>query len=383
MCANNQGAIYTWTIGAADKLMRRPYRCCSWRHEGACARREAAITFARIKEAMGRGGFSPDGWVFMVLTLDRDGYESGQAWPDVQTAFRSLSVMSRNFMARVRRLCERNGWRSPGSDWVATVEAHRSGWPHVNFVMYAPELAAELELERRHVRKREAHRIRELRRRGARRFQIRKEMRAAERNSVLLYGELLAAAQSTGWGFQSTAEQARSPDALAGYVVKLAGEQGATAGEIAKLTQLPTNAEGKFRRLRSGKGFLPPRHRDETITGTMVRRELDVARSAYGAVPLHEVKDPELARMVERCAQIEEDRMGREAHARAQARELGIPYAMIAPPPVESIRIIGENFEVCGASISIEGERGYTTDREGFLKWSEPRDVREGEPPPW
>jgi len=127
MCCNGHGALYTWTVGACDRVMRRPYRCVSWRHAGPCARREAAITFARIKEAVERPEFDPSGWVFVVLTLDRNGFFGGKPLHDVQAAFRELSRLSRNFLARVRRLCERNGWTNPGSHWVATVEAHRSG----------------------------------------------------------------------------------------------------------------------------------------------------------------------------------------------------------------------------------------------------------------
>jgi hypothetical protein len=319
------------------------------------------VTFARIQEAMTREGYKPDGWVFVVLTLDRDGFYSGKPWPNVQEAFKALSAMSRNFMARVRRLCERNGWRSPGSDWVATVETHRSGWPHVNFVMYAPELARELEDERQ----------RNLARGCSRRA------------SILLDGELRASALSTGWGPQSTAEQARSKDALAGYIVKLAGQLEATTGELAKLTQVPTNAEGKFRRLRSGKGFLPPRRKSENVTGTMLRRVLDPQRSAFGAITLHEVKDPERAKVIACCAAIEEDRMRREALAQQSAQETGLPYSQLAPPIIESYRVIGENFEVQGEALTIDGERGYSVDAEGFVSWAPDRteDPCDPEPP--
>jgi hypothetical protein len=364
LCRSNQGAIYWWNKETPDRIYRRPYRCCSWRCVGPCARREAAVTFARIQEAMGAESFDHEGWVFLVLTLDRDGHYSGEAWPDVQTAFRTLSKMSRNFMARVRRLCERNGWRSPGSDWVATVEQHKSGWPHVNLVMYAPEMARALAAER----------ARYLLHNGWA-SATKNGKKRLERQAALVDGDLWAAAVSTGWGVQSTAEQARSRDALAGYMVKIAGKLDQVAGEVAKKTQSPSNAEGKFRRLRSGKGFLPERRKRGGVDGTMVRRELDPQRSAFGAVPLHEVKDPERAKRAAMCAAIEEDRMRREALAQQAAVATGLPYAQIAPPVIESYRIVGENFEVQGAAVTIEGERGYAVDADGFVKWSEPRDV--------
>jgi hypothetical protein len=102
-------------------MMRTVYRCSSWRHAGDCARHEAAVTFARIKEAV--ANYAPGGWVLMVLTLDRDGYYSGSAWHDEQVAYRELSRMSRNFLARVRREYE----GEPASAWAAVVEAHRPG----------------------------------------------------------------------------------------------------------------------------------------------------------------------------------------------------------------------------------------------------------------
>ena len=74
-------------------------------------------------------------------------------------------------------------------------------------------------------------------------------------------------------GLESTAERARSGDSVASYIVKLAGEGGSTAGELAKLSQAPMTAPERFRRLRSGKRFLPPRRgTKEGVTGTLIRR---------------------------------------------------------------------------------------------------------------
>ena len=351
LCQSGQGAIYTWTKENALSVVRRPYKCCSWRHEGPCARREAAVTFARIQEAMNRPGFDAEGWVFAVLTLDREGYYSGAPWRDVQQAFRALSRMTSVFLARVRRLCKRNGWRILKNEWVATVEQHKSGWPHVNIVMYAPELARELAAQR----------------------ELNLSRGQTPRGAILLEGELRAAAVSAGWGHASTAEQARSKGALAGYIVKIAGKHDEVTGELAKLTQTPTNAEGKFRRLRSGKGFLPPRRKNENITGTMMRRTVDPQRSAYGAMPLHTIKNPELVRMAEKCMHFEEDRMAREAEARRCAEAFRLPYAQLAPPAVEVYRIVGANFEVQGEALTIDGEQGYSVDADGFVKFSPSR----------
>lgn len=206
-----------------------------------------------------------DGWVFLVLTLDRGGYYSGERpWADTGAAYADLSRLSRNFLARLNRWQVRRGWTETGSRWVSTVEAHRSGWPHVNFLIYSPELARELEVDRA----------------------AREQSGERGRDLVLLRGELLDLAtrplegakvtqQRQMWGVQSTAEAARHHGSVASYIVKLAELAGDTSGELAKLTQAPMNAPARFRRLRAGKGFLPPRHRDPAITGTMVKRTYD------------------------------------------------------------------------------------------------------------
>ena len=237
--------VWTWKRNSPHVKTRVAYSCNSWRCD-VCRRHEAAVTFARIREATRRNEYHPCGWVMLVLTLDRDGYYSGKAWVDTEQAYRELSRMSRNFLARMRRAYD----GEPGSSWVGVVEAHRSGWPHMNLLLYAPRLAAELE----------RHRV------------ARIEAGGTERESILLAGDLLEAATATGWGVQSTGEVAHSTDSVAGYIVKLAGEADATNGELAKITQAPTNAPERFRRLRSGKGFLPPRRTNPHVTGVLVRR---------------------------------------------------------------------------------------------------------------
>ena len=236
--------VWTWKRDAPLVQTRVPYSCQSWRCP-VCARHEAAVTFARIREATSRKEYAADGWVFFVLTLDRDGYYTGKPWLDVNDAYRSLSTMSRKLLKRLRR-----NWSEPCDAWIAVVEAHKSGWPHVNLMLYAPELARELSAEK------------------SRRLDAGEDARRA----TLLHGDLLEHAMACGWGRQSVAEAARDKEALASYIVKLAGTHDDSVGELAKITQAPTNAPKKFRRLRSAKGFLPPRHKNPNITGALVRR---------------------------------------------------------------------------------------------------------------
>ena len=237
-------AVWTWKRSAPEVQTRVPYSCGSWRCP-VCCRHEAAVTFARIQEATARPDYAADGWVFCVLTIDRNGYYGGRLWFDVNEAYRSLGGMMERLLKRLRR-----AWGEPLRAWCAVVEAHRSGWPHVNLMLYAPELAAHL--------------------RSAKQAHL--AAGATERESTLLEGDLLEHAEACGWGRQSTAEAARDKNAIAGYIVKLAGQHEASAGELAKITQAPTNAPERFRRLRSAKGFLPPRRTNPEITGALVRR---------------------------------------------------------------------------------------------------------------
>jgi hypothetical protein len=278
------------------------------------------VTFARIRDAF--APLEPGGTVFMVLTLDRDGYYSGKPWQSTAHAFRELSRMSRMLLKRLNRMCRVRGWRPIGNRWVSTVEAHRSGWPHVNFVLHCPELAIELERDRSE----------------------KKSRGMSDRQASLLDGEILRHALEAGYGLQSTAERGRDVAALAGYITKLAGEAGALASEVAKLTQLPMNAPVRFRRLRAGKGFLPPRHRNPDVTGTLVRRRRELDGSVL-VLPLQDVK-PALAEQVAQCCYREEwIALDELAHWRERQRltELGLGH-MAATPPV-SVWLVGGQSE--------------------------------------
>ena len=246
--------IYTWRYCAPEDRIRIPYTCHSWRCE-ACAVGEAAVLFARLKETT--EPLDPRGFVFMVLTLDQKGYydkrEHGwRKFRDLREAYRELGKQSQSFLYRLRAWQKRNGMTPVKSQWFATVESHRSGWPHMNLVLYSPELAEHLDHEQ-------------------------KEMAGIGfdgRALMLLRGELLAMAMAAGWGRESTAERVRDREAMAGYVTKSAGFADRTAGEVAKVTQLPLSAPPRFRRLRSGKGFLVERKQgNPNWTGTLIRRQ--------------------------------------------------------------------------------------------------------------
>lgn len=278
------------------------------------------MTFARIRDAF--APLEPGGVVFVVLTLDRDGYYSGKPWPNVAAAFRELSRMSNRLMHRLNRMCRARGWRPIGNRWVSTVEAHRSGWPHVNIVLHCPELAIELDRERR-----------EKERQGL-----------SHRAARLLDGDFLRHALESGYGVQSTAERGRDTGALAGYITKLAGEAGALASEVAKLTQLPTNAPVRFRRLRAGKGFLPPRHRNPDVTGTLVRRRRERDGSVL-VLPLQEVP-PERAEQIARCCYREEwIALDELAHWEERQRLAALGLGHLVAVPSVSVWLVGGQSE--------------------------------------
>jgi len=243
--------LWLWNKDGTGAPTRVPHQCGSWRCPGKCARHRAAKDFVRIRDAL--GAHNPDHVCFLVLTLDRNGTYTGLPWVDRWQAYRALSEMSRKLMKRLNRHYEFDG--AVGSRWVATVEAHRSGWPHLNIVCVSAGLS------------------RDLRATTAARARAGK----TDRETKLVDGVLLAHVLGSGFGPQSTAEVAGSGAALAGYIVKLAGElehehaqvDASVPGEIAKLTQTPDNAPHGFRRLRSGKGFLPAKLKNEKVTGAL------------------------------------------------------------------------------------------------------------------
>lgn len=303
-------SIWTWKKNNPGAVTRRPYTCGSWRHPGPCARHSAAVTFARIKEAVNRPEYDPKGWVFLVLTLDRLGTFSGKKpWKNQTEAYRDLSRLSRNFHTRLRRA---KTFATPCKAWTTVVECHRTGWPHINELMYAPELAQTLRED----------------------YADARSIGLTHREATLVRGELQDCVTGQGWGVQSTAEAVDSPDAVNGYITKLAAAGEATCGELAKLCQTPMNAPPRFRRLRAAKNWLPKKRRDESITGTLIRHEPDVMRSEVGAVTLNEIADPRDAEIAAFCCAREGDRIAEIRAVRPLVKTFG--RENVEPGPVEA-----------------------------------------------
>jgi hypothetical protein len=296
-CAETGGKnwwVYTWKKESPGSVMRTPYRCASWRCP-VCRRHEGAVTFARTKEAFeGLEKFDVERVAFAVLTLDRDGYYSGEPWADERVAYAALSRMSRLLLKRVNRHCKKMGWEPVGNRWVATVEAHKSGWPHLQIMMYVPEEWAKT---------------------------LRTRSERKEKGTVPLPGWFGTAARGAGWGKLGTIERAESADAVYGYLTKTCGQHeksvGRVRGELIKLSQLPTNAPVRFRRLRSGKGFLPRRRKNEGVTGTLIRRSWCAVTGVPLVMPIHEIADATARAISAECC-YEEHRLW-ESEERNQA----------------------------------------------------------------
>lgn len=263
-----------------------------------------------------RDAFAPlsaEGCCLLVLTLDRYGKYSGeQKFQTAQEAYRGISALSNEFLKRLRKWCASQGWNVLGNQWVSTVEAHKKGWPHVNIVLHCPELAEWISNEQA--------------------AKLADGMSADEARFVSR--ELADIVTGAGWGIISTAERARSREESLGYICKTAGKVDESIGEIAKLSQLPTNAPFRFRRIRSGKGFLPPRAKNENVTGTLVRRQVSIL--GYDVIPLHDIKgEAAIAACEASCSQEERiwyaEMEARERCAR-QVKQFGA--AAVELPPV-------------------------------------------------
>lgn len=261
--------LYFWRPEAPATIHRTRYACQSWRCKH-CQRHEAHVLFARSQEAFER--LSEPEVLFAVLTFARNG---AAAPVTINDAYRDISKRWNRFIKRLRRWMSWMGWEPLGNQWMQTVECHANGWPHVNVVFSHPQLAQWLREQRR-----SASLVSECGGCGdAQCWECRERMK-------LMPHQLRAMAVASGFGAQSSLEVAHSQDAAIGYIVKLAAKHEQTLGEVAKLTQLPTMAPGRFRRVRSGKRFLPQRNEGSgKYTGTIAMRRTEVDGTTTVVIP--------------------------------------------------------------------------------------------------
>lgn len=197
------------------EVRRVPFRCKSWRCQD-CRREVAARDFARVYAAL--SPLPVDELVYLVATLDQRA-DAARGMTKQAAYGASLLRRLKSFIQWIRRNHDR------GARYVLTVEQHRSGWPHVNVILHAPELAASLAKEKK-------------------------------RKDGLAPRWLRDEAVSCNLGPRMFAEAADDIGALAGYIVKV--------------TEAPWTAPKRMRRLRASKGFLPRRWSMGENTGMLL-----------------------------------------------------------------------------------------------------------------
>ena len=216
------------------EVLRRQFRCRSWRDEGPCRESRFLEDRERVLAAlMGCGPTGPVDPTHVVYFLLTDK-------PTTENPWRA----SKRAMDRFRKRLTRRFRKFRGVDTGEQFSV--SGRGHYNMVLVSAALAAAL------------------------------------RNDYLATVQILKAmAVESGWGwFIGTPEVARDLEAVAGYVAKLSsGKAAVLAGEITKPSQAPVNAPLHFRRLRSSRGFLPPRRKNPELTGKLVFAPLPKERS--------------------------------------------------------------------------------------------------------
>ena len=165
----------------------------------------------------------------MVLTIPHSRHDSAE---QILEQYRQQGPMFERFRKRISRLLEKKGMLPLGNRWISVVESHASGHPHMNVMIQGEGICSLLKSE-----------------------QKTEEPSKSGKTFHLLHGEIAAIARACGFGRVSGDIQGCIKNALA-YVLK-------TAKEMNKLLQLPMVAEKRFRRYRSGKGFLPKTFRQE------------------------------------------------------------------------------------------------------------------------
>jgi hypothetical protein len=221
-CHNQSWTLKIWKKDDPMEQLNIPFTCRTWRHDGPCRQFKGAQDFVRIREGLQK--FT--GWVYIVLTYEDRRGSPAAAYKKIADQFENLRRwITRNYCAPGERL-----------QYVALIEQHKDGFPHVNVLLHSTEL-----------------------------------VRAANDSWKKLRRKIRPRAMATGFGKVFWLEPVRSAEAISGYFVKL-------CGEVAKMSQAPMKAPSKFRRMRSSKGLLPPVRKDPEYTGELVRLEANKVR---------------------------------------------------------------------------------------------------------
>lgn len=321
--------FYAWKPGEPwAGIVRGPFFCKSWRCQWGCAEHEAHVMFARMIEAF--EPYPAHELVFVVLTLDAEFHRLD--FEQLDDVYRELRARLEWWRKRLRRQLEKQGLGGFANRWIAVIEQHETGVPHVNMVIHCPAWASWLET-RRLERKRNGQRDRTARL-IANTLDRRDDM---DRVWLRMLNEC-------GFGFASTAEQVRSKEEVLGYSASVARHADQThariarlhvgdgppekkrrrrrrrsrdplrmLGELAKKRQLPLRAPKGFRRLRSGVGFLPPRQKGDK-TGCILHHQQ--TQDGYHLVrAMTKTKDADRAKVQALCEELERFRAWGEQFA--------------------------------------------------------------------
>lgn len=232
-CEGKHWRVMVWDTPTSEPRLVT-FRCNSWRHKGECAQRAMSRAFVRTKEAL--EACPETDLVYCVLTFQQRGKRT---FFSPLEAYKGLGDALAKLIRLVRRL-----WPGEPVDYIATVERHQSGWPHVNVVIRSASLADYV--------------------------------RGFVDDDKRPDAWLRLCQRKAGFGPVAWWEPVRSAVGIADYCSKVAGKflEGASSltGEIVKITQLPLNAPRRMRRIRSSRGFLPLAKREKkSFAGVLIR----------------------------------------------------------------------------------------------------------------
>jgi hypothetical protein len=231
---------------------RTVYRCGSWRHDGECRRHKASEDFARIRSALSKRNF----WVYMVLTYDqwavkwryvRERFQNvlgiDPSTADIEARDACYRGITRNLQSLTQWISRnyRSGIDKERPVYVAVVEQHQSGWPHVNLLVSSPAFCMAVQADQK-----------------------------AERQNIK------KALMREGFGYVLWVEMVRDRQKMTSYLSKICA-----AGEVGKLTQAPIDAPPRFRRLRATIGLLPKKVKNEDLTGSLELFPLDCVSEPF------------------------------------------------------------------------------------------------------
>lgn len=229
-CELDEWSVMWWKEQEPEKKQVAPFRCRSWRHEGACREWKGAQDFHRMRVALQ----SRADWLYIVLTFPQND------WPEKDALYRhGVKCWSK----LRKRLVHRFGPIA----YMQTWEKHTiSEGPHVNIALSNEAMFAAC---------------------------------AGDGWKDVRRDWLQFHAADCGFGYICWLEAMREPEQLAGYLTKLARE---LTGAGVK-NQVPTNAPKHFRRIRASRGLLPPPYKDPLTTGRLCSCSADIAAEVYAA----------------------------------------------------------------------------------------------------